>query len=198
MDRIRIGLAPMALALLVCTNAAQAQAPAPRPGASVPSGPAAQPVPVEPSVTTASFGDWMLRCQRIGENGKASRVCEVAQSIQTQGQQTPIAQVALGRMAAADPLRITVVMPVSVSFPSSVQIVMGDKDAKPVELAWKRCVPAGCFADAVAGDELLRHWRRSGEAGRILFKDATGRDVALPLSTRGLDPALEALAREKL
>lgn len=202
MNRILVGLAPMALALLVSTGQGRGQAPAPRPGApaapSVPPAPAAQAVPTEPSVTTASFGDWTLRCQRVDDNGKTSRICEVAQMMQAQGQQTPIAQVALGRMAAGEPLRITAVMPVSVSFPSSVQITLGDKDAKPVELVWKRCVPAGCFAEAVPGDDLLRQWRKASEAGRIVFKDAAGRDLALPLSARGLDPALEALAKERL
>ncbi len=199
MDRTRVGLVLMALAPLVSTSLAQTQAPPPRPGATAaPAAPASQPVPTEPSVTTASFGDWTLRCQRVGENGKASRICEVAQSMQAQGQQTPIAQVALGRLTAGEPLRVTAVMPVSVSFPSSVQIIMADKDAKPVELGWRRCIPAGCFADAAVGDEVLRQWRRASEAGRIVFKDAAGRDVALPLSPRGLDPALEALAKEKL
>jgi len=202
LNRILVGLAPLALALVVSAGPGQGQAPAPRPGAqagpSVPAAPAPQPVSTEPSVTTASFGDWTLRCQRVDENGKTSRVCEVAQMMQAQGQQTPIAQIALGRLSVGEPMRITAVMPVSVSFPSSVQITLGDKDAKPVELVWKRCVPAGCFAEAVPGDDVLRQWRKAGEAGRIVFKDAAGRDLALPLSARGLEPALEALAREKL
>jgi invasion protein IalB len=189
----------MALALLVSTGPGLGQAPAPRPGsAATPAAPAPQPIPSEPSVTTASFGDWTLRCQRVDDNGKTSRICEVAQMMQAQGQQTPIAQVALGRMAAGEPLRITAVMPVSVSFPSSVQITLGDKDAKPLDLAWKRCIPAGCFAEAVPGDDVLRQWRKASEAGRIVFKDAAGRDLALPLSARGLEPALEALAKERL
>lgn len=46
--------------------------------------PAAVPAPVssEPGVTTASFGDWSLQCQRLDADGKAGRVCEVSQTIQ--------------------------------------------------------------------------------------------------------------------
>lgn len=158
----------------------------------------AAPISTEPSSTTASFGDWTLRCQRIADAGKAMRICEVAQVLQAQGQQAPIAQIALGRLANGEPVRVTAVMPVSVSFPSSVQIVMGEKDAKPLDLPWRRCLPTGCFAEAAPGDDVLKQWRKAGEPGRILFKDAVGRDLALPLSARGLDQALDALAKERL
>lgn len=187
--------------LLVSAGIAAAQAPAAKPS-NTPAPPAAAAtpapaqVPAEPSITTAAFGDWTLRCQRI-ESPRPARVCEVAQVLQAQGQQTPIAQIAIGRMSASDPLRITAVTPVSISFPSSVQITLGDKEAKPLDLPWRRCIPTGCMADAAPGDDLLKQWRKASEAGRIVFRDAAGRDLALPLSTRGLDPALDALAKER-
>ncbi len=194
-------MAGAAWLVLAAATQALAQAPASRPGSApppaAPSGAAPAAVPTEPSVTTASFGDWTLRCQRI-EGTRAQRVCEVAQVLQAQGQQAPLAQIAIGKLSAGDPLRVTAVMPVSVTFPSSVQIAMGEKDAQPLDLPWRRCLPTGCFADAVLTDEAARLWRKAAEAGRIVFRDAAGRDLVLPLSTRGLEPALEALAREKL
>lgn len=198
--RLISGWAKLGALLMVSAGPAFAQStPAKLPAAQPAStAPAASPVPTEPSSTTASFGDWTLRCQRITDAGKTMRVCEVAQVLQAQGQQSPIAQIALGRVANGEPVRITAVMPVSVSFPSSVQIVMGDKEAKPVDLPWRRCLPTGCFADIAPGDDVLKQWRKATEQGRILFKDAAGRDLALPLSSRGLDQALDALAKERL
>ncbi len=154
-------------------------------------------VPSEPSVTTASFGDWTLRCQRI-EGSRAQRVCEVAQVLQAQGATGLRWRRSRSAALRRRPLRVTAVMPVSVSFPSSVQIALGEKDAQPLDLPWRRCLPTGCFADAVLPDEAAKLWRKANEAGRIVFRDAAGRDLVLPLSTRGLDPALDALAREKL
>lgn len=193
--------------LIISAATTAAQAPAPRQGSPAPPAPAATApaapsaaaaqVPTEPSVTTASFGDWMLRCQRL-DAAKPGRVCEVALVLQAQGQQAPIAQIAIGRVANNEPLRVTAVMPVSITFPSSVQIILGEKDARPLDLPWRRCIPTGCFADAAPSDEMIKQWRKAGEAGRIQFRDAAGRDLALPLSTRGLDPALDALAKEKL
>jgi invasion protein IalB len=186
-----------ALAMGTASAAAQPAAPKPASQPAPAATPAVQPISAEPSSTTASFGDWVLRCQRV-EGAKASRVCEVALILQSQGQQAPIAQIAIGRAAAAEPLRVTAAMPVSVTFPSAVQIAIGEKDAKPLELGWRRCIPSGCFADAPLGDDVVKQWRKASEAGRIVFRDAAGRDLALPLSVRGLDQAIEALAKERL
>lgn len=195
-DRTISGLMALGMLLIVAASSAAAQPAAPK--AAAPPAPVAQPVSAEPSSTTANFGDWALRCQRVSDAGKTGRICEVALVLQAQGQQVPIAQVALGRLAAGEPLRVTAVMPVSVSFPSSVQIVMGEKDAKPFELPWRRCIPNGCFAEAAPGEDIVRQWRKASEPGRILFKDAAGRELALPFSIRGLDQAVEALAKERL
>jgi len=193
-----LGLATLGV-VVASTGSGFAQNGAAKPAAAPPAAPPSIPaVSSEPTVTTASFGDWTLRCQRIVDAARAARVCEVAQVLQAQGQQAPLAQVALGRLANGEPVRITAVMPASVSFPSSVQIFMGEKDAKPVDLPWRRCLPTGCFADVVPGDDMLKQWRKATEQGRILFKDAAGRELALPLSSRGLDQALDALAKERL
>jgi invasion protein IalB len=192
--------AVLGVAFAIGLGSAAAQSTAPKSGgqSAPPPAPAVQPVSTEPSSTTASFGDWTLRCQRVSDNPKSARICEVAQVLQSQGQQAPIAQIAIGRAAAGEPLRVTAVMPVSISFPSAVQIAIGEKDAKPLELGWRRCIPSGCFADAALGDDVIKQWRKASEPGRIVFKDAAGRDLALPLSTRGLDQAVEALAKERL
>jgi invasion protein IalB len=155
-------------------------------------------VPSEPGVTTASFGDWTLRCQRLDANGQVGRVCEVSHTIQVQGQAGPIAQVAIGRLKSADPLRVTVVLPVNVSFPGAVQIATDEKNVKALDLPWRRCLPTGCFADNALSDEALARWRSLRQPGRILFKDASERELTIPLSLRGLGQAFDALAKERL
>jgi invasion protein IalB len=190
------------LAFSLFTGAALAQsaakpgnaAPAPAATAPAAAAQAIAPVAAEPSTTTASFGDWVLRCQRVGESEAGTRVCEVAQAMQVQGQKTPIAQIAIGRAAVGEPLRVTLVLLPDVSFPSSAQVV---GDGAVLDLPWRRCLPSGCFADAVAKDDLLKRWRGLTEPGRIVVKSASGREVAIPLSFRGLAPALDALAKER-
>jgi invasion protein IalB len=171
-------------------------APAPAATAPAAASSAAPSVPTEPSTTTASFGDWVLRCQRLGDGEAGSRICEVAQAMQAQGQKTPFVQIAIGRPAAGEPLRVTLVLLPDLSFPSSAQVV-GDGNGPVLDLPWRRCLPGGCFADAVARDDVLKRWRGLTEPGRIVVKSASGREVAIPLSFRGLAPALDALAKER-
>jgi len=150
----------------------------------------------EPQATTASFGDWLLRCQRTGTGSEARRTCELVQSVLVKGQQAPVAQFAFGRLAPTDPLHVTAAIPHNISFPSAVRVAIDEKDPQGLELPWVRCLPAACFATAVPKDDLLKRWRAQTAAGRLTFKDAAGRDVNLPVSFNGFAPGLDALAKE--
>jgi invasion protein IalB len=175
------------------TRPAQPQSPAQPQNA-----PAPAPVSSEPEVTTASYGSWTLRCQRRAEAGTDGRFCEVEQNIVPQGQQNPIAQVAVGRPSPKEELRVTTVLPANVSFPSTAKISNGDKDAG-VELAWRRCLQGGCIADNVLKEESLRNWRNeaSDDSGHLVFNEASGRSVNITFSFRGFAQAMDALAKEK-
>lgn len=178
-------------ALLGLANASAALAASPT---AVPATPAPAPPPVsaEPANTSATYGDWVMRCQRVGDGTAARRMCEVAQTIRVQQGRDPIAEVALGRLPVEKALHLTALLPPNVSFPSSVSMT-GEKPAQTLDLQWRRCLPGGCFADAVAADDLIKAWRGTAGTGKLTFKDAGGRDIQLPVSFRGLAQALDAL-----
>lgn len=157
---------------------------------------ATAPVPLAaaPERTTASFGDWVLRCEAPA--APAKRICEVAQIIAPQGQTNPIAQVALGKLTASEPNRLTVMLTPNIAIPAKPQIAVAKSGGMTVELSWQSCTPAGCIAIASITDDTVRTFSAQNEFGRILFKDATGHDIALQLSFRGLAQALAALAKE--
>jgi invasion protein IalB len=165
-----------------------------------PASPAGAPrlaVTAEPENTTASFGDWTLRCQRVAEGAQSKRMCEVVQILRTQGpqgQQLTFAQIALGYPLADQPMRLVVMLPVSVSFPSVANIATDEKDTG-TELAWSRCLPTGCYAESQVKNDMLLRWRAFGEPGRLTFKDAAGREVRTAISYRGVAQALDALAK---
>jgi invasion protein IalB len=192
----RILGAAVGLAIALACHGASAQTAA-KPAAAKPAAApaAAAPISADPQTTTANYGDWTVRCQRVGDGAAAKRFCEVAQTIQQQGGQGPIAEIALGRLAPADPLRLTIVLPPNVGFPSSPRMGVDENDAHSAELAWRRCLPGGCFADSEMKDDLLQRWRGLADHGQIRFKDSAGHDVAVPFSFKGLAQALDALAK---
>jgi invasion protein IalB len=154
-------------------------------------------VDATPTSTSASFGDWVLRCQRIGNGAEMLHVCEVAQQIRAQDQQNPLAEVAIGRLKKSDPLLLTVVLPVNVAFSSAPSFSADAKESDLLDLGWRKCLPGGCFADVALKDEVLQRWKAQSGNGRLTWKDAAGRDFAIGISSNGLTQALDAFSKEQ-
>lgn len=181
-------IALLAAAVLVSAASATASAQTAKPAAP----PA--PVSTDPSVTTASYGDWTARCEK-GSDDKVPRICEAVQTVQPPNQQVPVAQIAIGRAGSVDPLKLVIALPVNVWFPSTVKLMDNDADKTGTDLTWRRCVGGGCVAENASIDESLRRWRGQTGLGRIVYKDGSDRDVVVPISFRGLAQALDALAK---
>jgi invasion protein IalB len=158
--------------------------------------PAAKPAPDEADMTTATYGDWQLRCRQAPGQTPA-KTCELVQSLVVQGQTAPIAQLAFGYPAPKQPLFFTAVVPINVTFPSTVRVALDEKDKTPVDAVFTRCLPSGCFASVTMTDEALARWRAHDQAGRMVFKNGAGQDTVVPMSFRGLARALDALAKER-
>jgi invasion protein IalB len=189
----------VAAVLALAPTFACAQTKPSAPAAPAVPAPAAQkapaPVGTTPERTTASFGDWVLRCETVAE--QVQRVCEVALVMTVQGQPNPVAQVAIGRPTPGEGRRVTLVVPTNIAIGAKPQVTLAKAGTAPIELTWQRCAPGACFASAPLADETMSAMSAQTEPGRIAFKDAAGREVALPLSFRGLPQALAALAKEQ-
>jgi len=155
--------------------------------------PAKPPVPAGPQQTTATFGDWTLRCNRAAAAGP---LCEVVQSVVSQDH--PVAEFAFGHIGHGQPMHMTIVVPPNVSF-GSVPMVSGARTGDPpiIDLVWRRCLPGGCFADAAVPAETMARLRSASESAQVHFADAAGHVTTLPFSPRGLAQALDALAKEE-
>jgi len=188
-------LTALAFSAALLAGTALAQAPAQRPAQRPPGQAQATPAPgavSPPDNTTASYGDWVLRCQQ----SVAARVCEIVQTLEQQGQRGPIALVAIGRPVKDEPIKLVIQVPPNLALGDkvSIRVVVADKDEAVA--VFQRCLPAGCFAEATLSDDTLKRWRGFGEAGQMRYLDAGRREVALPLSFRGFQAAAEALQRE--
>ncbi len=186
-------LPPLAFAAtLALAGVAQAQAPAPRPQPAPPAAPPSGSVS-QPDTTTATYGDWVHRCQQ----GVGARICEIVQSVEQQGQRGPVALIALGRPVKAEPYKLVVQVPPNLMLGAGAGVrLMASEKEEAVLAPFQRCTPGGCFAEANLGDDVFRRWRGLSEAGQIRYLDANRRDVTLPISFRGFSAAVDALLRE--
>lgn len=159
------------------------------------------PVPADrgADLTTATYGDWQLRCglTDAAANKPDPHRCEVIQNILVRGQTRPFAQLGFGRLAPHQPIYFTAVVPVDVAFPSTIRIATGAADKAPVEVNFTRCLPSGCFASIEMTDAILNRWRGAGGQGFLIFKSGGGKDVKVPMSFRGLDRALDAYQQQQ-
>jgi invasion protein IalB len=158
----------------------------------------AAPAPVagDPVQTTATYGDWVLRCARTAEGGTGPQTCEIVQTLVLQGQQQPIAQVAIGSIDKTSALRLTVVVPTAISFSKAAYVIGAAGTPNLFDLTWRRCLPSGCFADIALSADSLKIMRARTEPANLVFRDAGERDITLPFSLRGFPQALDALGKE--
>lgn len=155
----------------------------------------------QPSVTTASYENWTLRCVMLTDQDLVpqGRSCEVVQTIQLQGQQQPIAQLAIGRLPNDKDLTVTAVLPNNISFPSTVTIQKDASDTKAkdgkTQLEWRRCLPNGCYADTKPNTTFLTQIDPMLD-GSLTFTDASNRPLSIPVSWKGLSQAMTALEQK--
>jgi invasion protein IalB len=150
------------------------------------------PVSATPESTTETFGDWTLVCNTLPNI--PSKVCEVDATITIKGQNAPIVRVAFARPAKDKPIRIVVQAPNNILIAPGAKIeVEAGKGA--VALVYRSCTPAGCFAESDISADQLKTFRGRTAPGQIVMTDPAGKSFALPLSYRGVDQALDALAK---
>lgn len=147
-----------------------------------------------PQQTTATYQDWIVRCEtRAGPPPQKS--CEMVQFTKMQGQAGVLTQVAIGRPVKGQPLKLVIQVPIGVWLPTGVRLSSGAKDP-PIAASFKRCIPAACFADVEVRDDAIKRFRAATETGTLQFKDGNQKDVSLPVSFRGFSAAFDALSKE--
>jgi invasion protein IalB len=191
--RMLWGAAQIVLLQLGLNNAASAQtAPAP----AVPSAASPSASDEKPQRTTASYDDWILKCdKRVGPPPEKS--CDIEQVVQAQlqGKNVPFSLIVVPRPVNPKSIKMMVQLPVNVSLRGNV-ILQADKADPGVAVPFARCVAAGCIAEFDLKEDVVKKLRSAAGAGSITFKNSNEQDVVVPLSLKGLAPALDALAKE--
>ncbi len=151
------------------------------------------PQPPPPQQTTASFQDWTVRC--VQAEGQPQRQCEMVQSASVKGQANPISEIAIGRPDKAAPIKIVIQLPIGVSLPNGAKLTF-DPKTQALTAAFKRCLPAVCFADTELKDDVVKRLRSTVEQGQLQFEDGNRQPITLPVSFKGFSQAFDAMAKE--
>jgi invasion protein IalB len=148
-----------------------------------------------PQQTTATYEDWIVRCETHA-GPPQQKFCEMVQFTQVKGGQGGvISQIAIGRPAKGQPVKLVIQLPIGVWLPTGVKLMASAKDAGLLT-TFKRCLPQACFTDAEISADMIRKFRTTTEAGQIQFKDGNQKDASLPVSFKGFGTAYDALQKE--
>lgn len=139
---------------------------------------------------TETYDDWTLSCA-IPTGQKES--CRLIQLIRSR---TQIAQIAIGRPADKDTMRLSVEIPANVWLPIDLKLIFSDKKTV-IPTTFRMCVGGSCIADADLTADQIEKLRAQTEPGNIEYVSAAQTDVSISVSFRGFVAAMDALKREQ-
>ncbi len=162
----------------------------------------------EPSSTTATYGAWTVTCAaEAAEDGAAAeKVCQMTISLSlkgTDGQVSPLIEVAIGQPPGDTGARIVVQVPIDVALREgltvSVDAAGGDSAQSPkpqTDLAnatYFACVPQGCVADAALTTQAVAALT-TATATNVTFTTLAGaKKITVPVPMAGFGDAWTAL-----
>lgn len=143
-----------------------------------------------PQRTSATYGDWTVRCVIH----RKTKTCEMIQATQIRGRSQPITQIAIGHPTKTDSLTMVFEVPTDVWLPDGVKL---STDSKKVDVhaTFTRCVPGGCFAEIDIDATEIKQLSHLKKSGKLQFKDAGKKLIAIPVSFKGFGDAYDALQK---
>jgi invasion protein IalB len=176
----------------------------------------AQAQSLEPSSTTANYGDWVLRCREaLPVDGKADEVknsvCEMVTIIRIQtpasqdangkaipAQSQVLAQVAVGRLPDSKDIKAVFQVPSGIWLRNPLLLSLAQDEnsfetAEKLEASYFRCVGGFCLAD-IDLDATVLASLQAAKVAQVSFTDGARRTINVPISMNGFVGALAALS----
>jgi invasion protein IalB len=185
-----MALAVVGFAAMVVGSLAQTSQPAGKQASPSPTQPTSSEVP---QLTTATYDDWTVSCRTSKDSGETS--CEMTQVQTIKGQKNPVGQVTFTHTAKDAPITLVVQIPPTLWIETGVKVTFDEKDPGfPVTVKW--CAPSRCFAQSELSKDQIAKLRARTDPATIEFKEASQRQVSLPVSFDGFASAFEAILKK--
>jgi invasion protein IalB len=143
-----------------------------------------------PQSTTATFGDWVVHCERIDQGA----ACETTQTtlVKETNQVASVIAIAAGR--GNGPTKVVFQTAVNIWLQTGITLASRDGQIA-IAANFLRCVPTGCFAETEISPNVMQKLRAMRDPGSLRFKDASQNDVAIAVSFNGFGQAYDALSK---
>lgn len=142
--------------------------------------------PPEP-LSRENIGDWVFECYGKSE---AEAKCQLYQRVLTQDATVVAMVTAMTWSPEKQALETHVTLPLGVDLLQPPVLLIDN--AKPIPLAWTRCLSEGCYVEGDFGEPLLSGLKGASRVAYGVVSPDTGR-LTIPLSLTGFPEALDRL-----
>ncbi len=134
------------------------------------------------------FEDWTLRCQPASET--QPRTCRINQKMVVEDGGMQVLQFLAGRFGPEKVLGAVIFVPIGVRLPPGLGIQV---DEQPLRVfPFEVCSLKSCQAHAILEGDFIKDLK-AGLTGQVMFQNAVGQVLIVPLSLKGFSAALRAL-----
>jgi invasion protein IalB len=145
------------------------------------------PEDIQRSMSSEAFGNWSLECFTPAFDGGA---CQISHRVTSRDAKQVVLVMALSATASQEGAAVQLALPLGISLPTGVRLVIGDGYQNQVAL--QRCTPQGCIVEGRGSPELLAAMKREA-SGNIVVKNEQGQDISLPFSLNGFTASYAAM-----
>lgn len=139
-------------------------------------------------VTTESFQDWEVRCQR---NAEGPTPCAMVQMVTQPDSDQPLMQVILDYPPQIDDPVMSFFVPLGVRLAAGLQLSVDN--GEPVQFPYQVCLEQGCRADVPIEPSMLQQLR-SGSTATLSMIGPRGDRIDLDISLIGFTDASTRIA----
>ncbi|SES33284.1 Invasion protein IalB, involved in pathogenesis [Vreelandella subterranea] len=140
------------------------------------------------NVTTESFQDWEVRCQR---NAQGPTPCAMAQLVTQPDSDQPLMQVMLDYPPQIDDPAMSFFVPLGVRLAPGLQLSVDN--GEPIQFPYQVCMEQGCRADVPIEPSMLQQLRR-GNTATLSMIGPSGDRMDLDISLIGFTDAINRIA----